>query len=275
MSNKGWAWTAIACLVIANSGCATVGKGPNQSIHVGSTPEGAECVFTREGQRLGTVTTPGPITVQRGKAPINVVCTKNGHEDARAVLNSLGTTGAIMPIGLIGLVISAATLVDMASGADTHYQTALMVKLEPLSAADQTAALAAPTKAAMPSAAVTPVQPAPVPTAAATADGGYQGGFSITATAISSMYVLRQVNLHVVGGRGKGTVNHALCSPGTVTLAIDASGTVRGDIDILNNSCGPRTATLEGKVEGDRLVLHLNLDGRIINFTLTRQLSGA
>src|SRR5262245_27423834 len=79
VNHKGSMWTAIACLGIASSGCATIGKGTSQSIHVGSTPEGAECAFTREGQSLGRVVTPGPITVRRGRAPINVVCTKNGH----------------------------------------------------------------------------------------------------------------------------------------------------------------------------------------------------
>jgi hypothetical protein len=82
MNLKWLARIAIICGTIASSGCATVGRGTSQSIHVGSNPEGAECVFSREGQTLGKLITPGPITVRRSKAPINVVCTKNGHEDA-------------------------------------------------------------------------------------------------------------------------------------------------------------------------------------------------
>jgi hypothetical protein len=82
VKQKAWTWTFVICLTVAGTGCATVGKGTSQSIQIGSSPEGAECVFTREGETLGKLTTPGPITVKRDKRPINVVCVKDGHEEA-------------------------------------------------------------------------------------------------------------------------------------------------------------------------------------------------
>lgn len=264
------------CLAIASSGCATIGNGTSQAINVGSTPEGAECVFTREGQTLGTITTPGQITVKRGRAPINVVCTKNDHEDARAVLNSLTTTDItiVPPFAIVAAVAGVATLVDMASGADTHYQTALMVKLEPFSAADQAVAVRASARAnTAPAAQAAAATPTPGPgqapvgataTAASVstaAPGPFDGDYNGTILRSSSY---RQVDVHVVGGSGVGTVRLAKCAgAGAIKLVIDPSGAIQGDADILVvASCESSSHKLTGRADGNRLLITLEPNKR-------------
>jgi hypothetical protein len=138
-------------------GCATASRGTTQAIKIGSQPDGAACELSRDGKSLGSVTTPGSITVSRERQPITVVCTKAGHDDARAVLNSLTTEPLVVAgAGIIGGIIAAGALVDMASGANHHYQSAVMVKLEPLSPADEAAAAAPPSNSA-------PTAPSPAP----------------------------------------------------------------------------------------------------------------
>lgn len=254
-------------------GCATVLTGTRQDIQVDSQPAGAVCTFTRAGANLGSVTTPGSLNIQRNAAPVTVVCTRDDYEEARAVLNArreMVTIGSAIIGGFI------ATHIDRGSGASNRYETSLRVELTPMSAADRAAAAAART--AGPSvAAAGPSVPAagpPVP-AAGPFDGSYRGGFSASATAVYSMYALRQVDLVVAGGSGAGTVSHALCKPGTMTLAIDPSGAVSGEADVLSDSCGARRTALQGKVEGDRLVLRMTLGSRIVDFTMTRHASGA
>lgn len=144
MNSLSHAWIVTVCLAIAIGGCSTVSTGTSQAIYVGSTPDGADCVFTREGETLGKVTTPGPITVKRSEKAIAVLCIKEGYEEARATLNSVTREGVVGGSGLIGMAINAGGLIDSASGANSRYQTAVMLKLQPLSAADRAASKPAP-----------------------------------------------------------------------------------------------------------------------------------
>src|SRR4029453_116127 len=125
-------------------GCAPVLTGTRQDIQVDSQPAGAVCPFTRAGERLGSVTTPGSLNVQRNAAPVTVVCTRDDYEEARAVLNArneVTTTGSAVIGGLIvgGFI---ATHIDRGSGAANRYDTSLRVELAPMSAADKAAAAA-------------------------------------------------------------------------------------------------------------------------------------
>ena len=137
MNSVAYSRIVIIGSAIAIGGCSTVSTGTSQAIYVGSMPDGADCVFTREGQTLGKVTTPGPITVKRNENAIAVLCTKEGYEEARAILNPVTRAGVVGGPGLIGMAINAGGLIDSASGANIRYQTAVMLKLEPLSAADR------------------------------------------------------------------------------------------------------------------------------------------
>ncbi len=156
-------------LGIAVSGCATVVRGTSQTIAIGSTPDGAACVFSRDGQTLATVTTPGSITVQRDRKPINVACTKEGYEEGRGVMNSRRDSSYYpVPLPLVfGIVTLAGQLTDTATGANNHFETSLMMTLEPLSAADRAAGVTGKvtTSPATAPVAVPTRPPAPAPAA--------------------------------------------------------------------------------------------------------------
>jgi len=275
-------WVVLLCVAGAVSSCSTAVKGTSQTIQVGSTPEGAECVFVRDGQTIGKLTTPGPVTVTRDKKPINVVCTKSGHEEATAVLNSLTTSTGLYGPGIIGAVFAASALVDMASGADTRYQTALMVKLERLSAADQTAAgqataISAPktASAAMPAPAVLAAPAAA--SQAARFDGAYQGDVELIQRKAGSFIPhVRHVEVTVSGGVGTGTIKHPLCyQPGAIAIAIDAAGQVTGTANTVNtDGCIAHKSRLVGRVEGNDIRLTITrerFEGSSTDFSLVRK----
>jgi hypothetical protein len=144
-------------------GCATVLTGTRQDIQVDSQPAGAVCTFTRAGEKLGSVTTPGSLNIQRNAAPVTVVCTRDDYEEARAVLNArreMATVGNAIPGGFIGGHI------DGGSGAANRYDSFLRVELVPMTAADRAAATtaraaAAAAAAAQPAAPTAPAAPAP------------------------------------------------------------------------------------------------------------------
>src|SRR5580704_2974077 len=130
------AWTPAVGLIGVLAGCATITQGTTQLVQIESQPAGAICAFTREGQSLGSVTTPGSLPIKRGAQSITVICTKEDYEDARAIMNSqLEPATAVN--GLVGGIVGVA--VDQASGAANRYETSLKVELTPLSPADQAA----------------------------------------------------------------------------------------------------------------------------------------
>src|SRR5260370_17749365 len=63
------------------SGCATIATGGVQAINIQSQPSGAACTLTREGQTLGSLVTPGQITVSRSRHAIKVNCRKTAYKD--------------------------------------------------------------------------------------------------------------------------------------------------------------------------------------------------
>jgi hypothetical protein len=119
-----------------------------------------------------------------------------------------------------------------------------------------------------------PVTPAPgtrplVPsTAAAPFDGDYRGGLQLGALADGSGYgrlseALRQIEVLVVNSQGTGTVNQPRCpATGAVSLRISPTGSVDGEMDLLvTGTCAPLRTRMEGRAEGDLLILTVT-DGR-------------
>lgn len=51
-------------------------------------PAGADCTLTREGLSLGTVKTPGPVTIKRIPRPVHVAVRMPGYEDGKVVPDS-------------------------------------------------------------------------------------------------------------------------------------------------------------------------------------------
>jgi hypothetical protein len=258
--------TATAWLL---AGCATVTTGTTQPINIDSDPQQAECTLTREGLALGTVTTPAPLTIKRHASTVHVVCKKPGYEDGRLVMNSrfeTASAGNFLVGGIIGV------MVDASSGASSRYEGNVLVRLTPMSPADQAAAAAMPkpspsattSSSAMPAAAprASP-EPARVAATAAPAgsfDGVYRGGLQLGALAGGNTYArqseaLRSIEVSVSGGEGTGTVRQGRCSGvGTVSLRVAPSGIVSGEMDaLLSNSCAPLKVRIEARVDRDLL----------------------
>ena len=133
---KTYALTAIAALCAALAGCATlVGDGSSQEISVMSTPVGATCVFYRQGRAIGTVLTPGNLTVKRRKHDIDIKCNKPGYAEA-TYYNKSGLSSMVAGNVAADLILTAgiSSIVDSASGADNEYTSQVVIGLTPISA---------------------------------------------------------------------------------------------------------------------------------------------
>jgi hypothetical protein len=115
--------------LIGLSACSSIIEGTSQQISVVTNPAGASCRFDRNGETIGVVNpTPGGLVVKKTKHDIDVICTKDGYEEAR-FHNKSGiqeaTFGNIVLGGGIGWAI------DSASGADNKYEPAVNMTLNP------------------------------------------------------------------------------------------------------------------------------------------------
>ena len=257
------------------SGCATVITGTRQDIQVESQPAGAVCTFTRAGQTLGSVTTPGSLKVKRDAEPMTVVCTRADYEEARAVMHAR-TEMATVASAIIGGFI--ATHIDRGSGAANRYETSLRIELTPMSAADKAAARVAAQAGTTASAAVAAPSPA-----ASRFDGDYQADIElIQRTSRGERLNPRHIEVTVRGGvgTGTGTVKHPACEqPGELRLSIDAAGVVTGTANTVNTDrCQNHTATLAGRVEGRDIRLTITRarhESAPTDITLTRKAASA
>ena len=117
---------SVVGLTVSVAGCASVTSGTTQVIAVNSDPIGADCTLTREGQSLGTVKTPSPLTIKRDSRTVHVSCSMPGYEDGKVVLNSryeTATMGNMILGGAIGM------MVDSSTGASNRYDAQVTVPL--------------------------------------------------------------------------------------------------------------------------------------------------
>jgi hypothetical protein len=220
------------------SGCATIATGGVQAINIQSQPSGAECTLTRRGQTLGSLLTPGQITVSRSTAAIQVTCRKAGYQDTGEFL--MATHEPLALLDLVPVVGLPAQAVDMTSGAYAQYPKELKVWLVPSGSMGDFANTAA---------GLSP--------AASSFDGQYFGAFR--SRAIRPNFDPIQINVQVVSGRGTGTATtDAWCAvPGEVTLAVDSSGAVVGRFQLKDDSCQGSAMTFTGQIKGDRMNIKL------------------
>jgi hypothetical protein len=253
----------VAALGLA--GCATVTQGTQQAIAVASTPDGAQCTFMRSGKKLGTVTTPGSLTVSRDGEPINVLCTKEGYDDERAILNAK-TNSATYGNALLGGSIGI--MVDRQSHADSRYDPLVAVSLSPLSPADQAARASGRAPSAAPpisqAADVTPPRDVRIPVSASQGpfDGEYEGSADVLQTDVNPPVPhTRHFEVRVVDSVGTGIVKHPLCDkPGEVFLLVDPSGDVRGEANMQNTTgCTKWLAKFAGRIDGNGMLLTLRV----------------
>jgi hypothetical protein len=267
MTRLRWteAMTAAVVGMVLLPGCATVITGTRQDIQVESQPAGAVCTFTRAGETLGSVTTPGTLKVKRDAAPMTVVCTRADYEEQRTVMHSTMEPTTIGSAIIGGFI---ATHIDRGSGAANRYETSVRVNLTPMSAADKAAAArvaapAAAVSAGTPQVGAARTVPADAHSPASSRfDGDYQADIElIQRTPRGDRLNPRHIEVTVRGGVGTGTVKHPACEqPGELRLTIDAAGEVSGTANTVNTDrCQNHTATLTGRVEG-----------RDIRLTITR-----
>ena len=125
---------AIAAIGAALSGCATVFEGTSQEITVNTNPEGATCVFMRQGLEVGRIgNTPGAANIKKSKYDVTIKCNKQGFSEA-SYLNHSGTTATIAANVAADLILTAglSSIVDSADGADNKYDSAVNLSLIPV-----------------------------------------------------------------------------------------------------------------------------------------------
>ncbi|MEQ1752843.1 MAG: hypothetical protein ABL973_01775 [Micropepsaceae bacterium] len=122
---------ALSVIGIQISGCASIIKGSSAAINVTTPPvTGATCTLS-SSQGSWQLVSPASVTVERSKNDIQVRCTKEGYQDASAVIPSNfegWTVGNLIFGGVIGVGVDAAT------GALNDYPNAFQVpmfKLDP------------------------------------------------------------------------------------------------------------------------------------------------
>jgi hypothetical protein len=241
-------------IVLLAAGCASITTGTTQTIDISSSPDGAICTLTRAGAKLGTITTPGNLSIKRSRDSITVDCTKEGYEDARTIMNAQAekaTYGNAIFGGIIGMAV------DNSTGANSRYDPSVAVELTALSAADQAARSAARkepvVKVAAGRASAGPSGPY---------DGTYEGGVDVLQTNVSPPVPHRRdFSLQVRNGLVTGTVRHGLCDqPGEVFLVIDTSGAIKGKANTQNTTgCTERMTMVEGRMDGSDMRLTLRL----------------
>jgi hypothetical protein len=135
---------ALGLVVLAGfqlSACASIVKGSTASVAITTPPtSGADCTLNSP-EGTWQVTSPASITLPRSKHDIQVRCTKEGYQEAAAVLPSTfegWTLGNLIIGGVIGLGVDAAT------GALNDYPNAFQVPMQKLEVLETTPAATAP-----------------------------------------------------------------------------------------------------------------------------------
>ena len=112
----------------ALSGCATITQGAQQSVLFDTSPSGAVCSITREGNMLyADFTTPRSLQIEKDKDDLVITCDKDGFRKTVIHTNSSfegWTMGNLLLGGIIGLGV------DAASGAINEYPSQVVVRLE-------------------------------------------------------------------------------------------------------------------------------------------------
>ncbi len=197
--------------VLTVAGCASVTSGTTQAIVVNSDPIGADCTLTREGLSLGTVKTPGPITVKRDSRAIHVSCAMPGYEDGKVVLNSryeTATMGNMFLGGAIGMMVDAST------GASNRYDAQVTVPLTPLAGGQFTASAPG----------VAPTSPSVVPQSALAARSDQSGNPAPFLTGPWQAWLVLNVDRSAGGCTGGGGSSYSLDLAGDTFVVDNVNG---------------------------------------------------
>lgn len=134
MTTNSSAYVRLAAMALMGSmasGCATITKGSTDTITVDTSPSGATCRVTQDGQTVAIINpTPGSMVVPKSKNDLAVDCEKEGYTRAAGNLSSefeAMTFGNILFGGVIGVAV------DAASGALNQYPPMITLTLAPQS----------------------------------------------------------------------------------------------------------------------------------------------
>lgn len=135
------ALVAGACL----SACASiVGGGSSQEVAVTTNPAGANCIFMRNGERIGQISnTPGSLLVKRRKHDIEITCDKAGYQQAK-YHNKSGLSSMVGGNIAADLILTAgiSSIVDSSTGADNEYTSQVVITMNPIAAGGGSAEVA-------------------------------------------------------------------------------------------------------------------------------------
>ena len=113
----------IASLAAALSGCASIVEGTTQSLAIATSPPGADCVGTRQGERLFAVRSGDQVIVSKSRHPIVIRCTSGqlaGDTVVESRVTTMGAAGVALDFGLT----------DYATGALNAYPAAVTIPLK-------------------------------------------------------------------------------------------------------------------------------------------------
>lgn len=132
MIKNALGFCAVAVVGLQLSACASIIKGSTASVAITTPPvQGATCVLSSpEGN--WQITSPSSVTISRSKHDVQVRCTKEGYQDAAAVIPSTfegWTLGNLIFGGVVGVGVDAAT------GALNDYPNAFQVPMTKLEGA--------------------------------------------------------------------------------------------------------------------------------------------
>jgi len=122
---------ALGLLAFAVAGCSAITTGLEQAVFI-DTPKmtGAVCDLSDSaGRKWRLGATPGSIVVRKGDGPMNVVCNKDGYEQAVVTVEEgivAATFGNILIGGGVGFII------DAASGVAQKYPSNVTVWMKPV-----------------------------------------------------------------------------------------------------------------------------------------------
>jgi len=113
MTKRSFQLIMFIFLAFQMTGCATLFKGADDTVNVSVTDcQPAKCVASNTKGQYPIASVPGPVLVQKTKAPLVISCESPAGEKAATSLES-GTEGwvwgNILIGGLIGLVIDMST----------------------------------------------------------------------------------------------------------------------------------------------------------------------
>jgi uncharacterized protein YceK len=116
----------IGAMCLSLSACASIVSGTTQKIGVNTSVPGARCTLENAKGSWDVSKTPGSVTVEKARSPLDIECHKSGMR-GHAVIDS-STEGMAFGNVVFGGLIGGG--VDMATGAAYRYPVSVNVDMK-------------------------------------------------------------------------------------------------------------------------------------------------